>query len=339
MPNELSGGMARRVALARAIALDPMLIMYDEPFAGLDPISLDVIANMIRRLNDALGATSVVVTYDVAEALKVVDYAYFIDNGVVVAGGTPDELIEFAESLGAPVHPRRAGRPGGLPLPAAALHQRPVGHRVFPLHRLDKPTSGVLLFALDADTAREVGGQFERNEIGKRYLAVVRGWPPEQGVIDHPLSRRFDDYGRKYTPGNEPEPLPALTCFRRLATIELPEAVERYPSTRYALVELEPLHRPPAPVAPAHEAHRPSHHRRRHLGQGHPQPPVPASLRLPALAAGLYPDELAPSAGRSQAGDRGATRGQLCRRSRRLGLERRHPDITIRCRARCETVV
>ena len=93
MPNELSGGMARRIALARAIALDPMLTMYDEPFAGLDPISLNVIAQLIRRLNDALGATSIVVTYDVSETLKVVDYAYFIHNGLVVAGGTPDELI------------------------------------------------------------------------------------------------------------------------------------------------------------------------------------------------------------------------------------------------------
>ena len=123
---------------------------------------------------------------------------------------------------------------------AVQLLRDQIGRRVFPLHRLDKPTSGVLLFALDADTAREVGGQFERNEIGKRYLAVVRGWPPEQGEIDHPLSRRFDDYGRKFSPGSAPEPLPALTCFRRLATVELPEAVERYPSTRYALVELEP---------------------------------------------------------------------------------------------------
>ena len=93
MPNELSGGMARRVALARAIALDPMLTMYDEPFAGLDPISLNVIAELIRRLNDALGATSIVVTYDVSETLKVVDYAYFIHGGVVVAAGTPDELL------------------------------------------------------------------------------------------------------------------------------------------------------------------------------------------------------------------------------------------------------
>ena len=92
MPNELSGGMQRRVALARAIALDPMLVMYDEPFAGLDPISLNVIANLIRRLNDALGITSIVVTYDVAESLKVADYVYFIADGVVAANGTVEEV-------------------------------------------------------------------------------------------------------------------------------------------------------------------------------------------------------------------------------------------------------
>ncbi|HNA29711.1 MAG TPA: ABC transporter ATP-binding protein [Thiobacillaceae bacterium] len=92
MTGELSGGMSRRVALSRAIALDPMLIMYDEPFAGLDPISLDAIANIIRRLNDALGLTSVVVTYDIAEALKIIDYAFFIDNGVVVAEGPVQEI-------------------------------------------------------------------------------------------------------------------------------------------------------------------------------------------------------------------------------------------------------
>ncbi len=85
MPNELSGGMARRVALARAIATDPALIIYDEPFAGLDPISLNTIANLIRRLNDALGVTSVVVTYDLSESLKIADYVYFIHEGVVVA--------------------------------------------------------------------------------------------------------------------------------------------------------------------------------------------------------------------------------------------------------------
>jgi len=92
MPSELSGGMARRVALARAIALDPMLIMYDEPFAGLDPISLSVIGNLIRRLNDALGVTSIVVTHDVQESLKIVDYVYFMSAGVIVAEGTAADI-------------------------------------------------------------------------------------------------------------------------------------------------------------------------------------------------------------------------------------------------------
>lgn len=92
MPAELSGGMARRVALARTVALDPMLILYDEPFAGLDPISLSVVGQLIRKLNDALGATSVVVTHDVQESLKIVDYVYFISDGVIKAEGTPDEI-------------------------------------------------------------------------------------------------------------------------------------------------------------------------------------------------------------------------------------------------------
>ena len=92
MPAELSGGMARRVALARAIALDPMLVMYDEPFAGLDPISLGIIGQLIRRLNDALSITSVVVTHDVYESLKIVDYLYFVSEGRIVASGTPAEV-------------------------------------------------------------------------------------------------------------------------------------------------------------------------------------------------------------------------------------------------------
>lgn len=92
MPSELSGGMARRVALARAIALDPILVMYDEPFAGLDPISLGVVGEMIRRLNDALGITSVVVTHDVYESLKIVDYMYFVSEGKIIAQGTPAEV-------------------------------------------------------------------------------------------------------------------------------------------------------------------------------------------------------------------------------------------------------
>ncbi|MCK9283277.1 MAG: ABC transporter ATP-binding protein [Rhodocyclaceae bacterium] len=92
MPSELSGGMARRVALARAIALDPMLIMYDEPFAGLDPISLSIVGQLIRTLNDALGACSIVVTHDVQESLKIVDYVYFVSEGKIVAEGTAEEI-------------------------------------------------------------------------------------------------------------------------------------------------------------------------------------------------------------------------------------------------------
>jgi phospholipid/cholesterol/gamma-HCH transport system ATP-binding protein len=93
LPNELSGGMSRRVALARAIAADPMLAMYDEPFGGLDPISINVIANLIRQLNDSLGATSIVVSYDVSEAVKLVDYVYVIADGVVAGEGTPDQVL------------------------------------------------------------------------------------------------------------------------------------------------------------------------------------------------------------------------------------------------------
>ena len=91
-PNDLSGGMTRRVALARAIATDPKLMMYDEPFAGLDPISLNQIVELIRTLNQALGLTSIVVTYDVKEALKVADYVYVIGDGALLGQGTPAQI-------------------------------------------------------------------------------------------------------------------------------------------------------------------------------------------------------------------------------------------------------
>lgn len=94
MPGELSGGMARRVALARAIAMDPKIIFYDEPFAGLDPISMGVIVRLIRRLNDSLGLTSIIVSHDVDEVSAVSDQSYLISNGKVVAYGTPRELEE-----------------------------------------------------------------------------------------------------------------------------------------------------------------------------------------------------------------------------------------------------
>lgn len=92
MPTELSGGMARRVALARAIAMDPKIIFYDEPFVGLDPISMGVIVRLIRVLNDSLGLTSIIVSHDVEEVNAVSDQSYLISNGKVVAYGTPEEL-------------------------------------------------------------------------------------------------------------------------------------------------------------------------------------------------------------------------------------------------------
>jgi phospholipid/cholesterol/gamma-HCH transport system ATP-binding protein len=92
MPSEVSGGMARRVALARAIALDPELVMYDEPFAGLDPISLGTAARLIRQLGDAMGLTSVVVSHDLEETFHIADKVIILANGKIAAEGTPDEL-------------------------------------------------------------------------------------------------------------------------------------------------------------------------------------------------------------------------------------------------------
>jgi phospholipid/cholesterol/gamma-HCH transport system ATP-binding protein len=96
-PGDLSGGMMRRVALARAIATDPKLLMYDEPFAGLDPISLNQVGELIRTLNEALGLTSIVVTYDVHEALKVAGYVYVINDGTVLGQGTPQEIASSSD--------------------------------------------------------------------------------------------------------------------------------------------------------------------------------------------------------------------------------------------------
>lgn len=122
---------------------------------------------------------------------------------------------------------------------AVQLLRDQLGRHVYPAHRLDRGTSGVLLFALDKDTARQVGGQFERQEVAKTYLAVVRGHPPESGHIDHALSRRRDD--AEWVGENASEAAqPAVTDFRSLATCELPHAVDRYPTSRYALVELYP---------------------------------------------------------------------------------------------------
>ncbi|MCV6609997.1 MAG: ATP-binding cassette domain-containing protein [Amphritea sp.] len=98
MPSELSGGMARRVALARAIALDPQLVMYDEPFTGQDPIAMGVLVNLIKRLNNALGHTSIIVSHDIQETLGIADYIYLIADSKVIAQGTPEELKHVVSS-------------------------------------------------------------------------------------------------------------------------------------------------------------------------------------------------------------------------------------------------
>src|SRR4051812_20069523 len=99
MPSEVSGGMARRIALARAIALDPELVMYDEPFAGLDPISLGTAAQLIRQLNDTLGITSVVVSHDLEETFRIADKVIILANGGIAAQGTPDEVRRSSDPL------------------------------------------------------------------------------------------------------------------------------------------------------------------------------------------------------------------------------------------------
>ena len=118
MPSEVSGGMARRVALARAMALDPELIMYDEPFAGLDPISLGTAARLIRQLNDALGLTSIIVSHDLDETFHIADQVIVLANGKIAAQGTPDEVRRSSDPLvhqfvtAAPEGPVRFHYPG-----------------------------------------------------------------------------------------------------------------------------------------------------------------------------------------------------------------------------------
>lgn len=114
-----------------------------------------------------------------------------------------------------------------------------IGQHVHPAHRLDRGTSGVLLFALDRDIGRQLSAQFEAQRIDKTYLAVVRGHPGESGCIEHPLTRQFDDYEFR-NPQAAHDAQEALTHYRRLATVELPYRVDRYPTSRYALLELKP---------------------------------------------------------------------------------------------------
>ncbi|TJZ64999.1 pseudouridine synthase [Chitiniphilus eburneus] len=123
---------------------------------------------------------------------------------------------------------------------AMQLVRDQLGRRVYPVHRLDKGTSGALAFALSPEVGRAMNALFEARQVEKDYLAVVRGWPDEAGEIDHPLERRIDDaetWGGPMPSGAQD----ALTHYRRLATIELPWAIDRYPTSRYALLALHPL--------------------------------------------------------------------------------------------------
>jgi tRNA pseudouridine65 synthase len=123
---------------------------------------------------------------------------------------------------------------------AIQILRNQIGQHVWPAHRLDRGTSGILVFALNKEINAALGKQFEAGSVDKTYLAVVRGHPPDSGEIDHPLSRQRDDYewqgARMAT-----EAQSALTRYRRLAEIELPVAVDRYPNSRYAFLELQPL--------------------------------------------------------------------------------------------------
>ena len=119
---------------------------------------------------------------------------------------------------------------------AVQLLRDQLGRHVFPVHRLDKGASGALAFALDKATATALAEQFAGQQVRKTYVAVVRGWPPAEGVIDHPLDAVRD----AYAPTADFAPKPCRTIFRTLATVELPVRVDRYPTSRYALVALEP---------------------------------------------------------------------------------------------------
>lgn len=148
-----------------------------------------------------------------------------------------DHLVAVHKPAGLLVH--RTGIDRNETRFAVQILRDQLGHHVYPVHRLDKGTSGVLLFACNPEMARLLVQQFAEQKIDKRYWAVVRGHPPEQGRIDHPLDRIQDDYDKK-TLVDAPAQA-AVTDYQRLACIELPVAVDRYPVSRYALLALSPL--------------------------------------------------------------------------------------------------
>lgn len=122
---------------------------------------------------------------------------------------------------------------------AMKLLRDQLGRWVYPVHRLDKPTSGVLLFALNAETASSLGEHFRRQQVHKTYLAVVRGYTEPQGLVDHPLREQHDKMSDRRA-RRDKKPQPAVTEYRRLATVELPYRVDRYPTGRYSLLAIHP---------------------------------------------------------------------------------------------------
>jgi len=195
-----------------------------------------------------------------------------------------------------------------------------IGQQVHPVHRLDKGTSGVLLFALDRETAALVGRTFERQDVTKTYVAVVRGHPAETGVIDHPLVRQFDNL--EHRPAHaETAAQSALTRFRRLAVAELPRRPLSDEPLRAARTRTR--NRTTAPVAPAPQTRVASDHRRRDLRQGTAQSPLRKTLRYTSSAARLHQAAARASAHRENARSARAARRGLRRGHRRPRLVRR----------------
>ena len=178
-------------------------------------------------MSDAVSTTDAGAQAPAAQAAETLPILYRDD--FLVAVRKPSGLLVHRSVLD--VHEERF---------AVQILRDQIGRHVHPVHRLDKGTSGVLLFALDRETAALVSSAFERQAVRKTYLAVVRGHSPAEGFIDHPLTRRFDDAERRPETAADAPAQDAVTHFRRLATTELPYQVDRYPTSRYALVELSP---------------------------------------------------------------------------------------------------
>ena len=149
-----------------------------------------------------------------------------------------DDLIAIHKPAGLLVHPSRIARRETRS--AMMLLRDQIGHWVWPLHRLDRPTSGVLLFALSAEVARRMGEQFTAQRVAKRYLAVVRGYADTQGLVDHALREKPDPISDARARVDKP-PQSAQTRYRRLGTVELPYPVAPFASSRYSLLEVTPL--------------------------------------------------------------------------------------------------